>query len=489
MIAIAIALYVVVTPFVVARYPMMTDLPFHAANASILRHHADAAWHFREQFALQPFAIPYLGLYLVAAAAMTFVSPVVAIKIAAVVMLLLLPAGLAVLAWGMGKSPILGLSAVALAWGGLTHWGFLNFLGALGLFAMALGVALRQLARPRRRRAVVLSALLVAVFFTHPFRFPFAIAAVAGAGLLHGRRWRAVAPALVPPLAVFALWWHLRPPALDGELSLAFHGERLGQIGRHVFGGLLDAREAAIAVRALTILLIVIALGALGAIGRARRGAWRSHLCVAACAAVFLALYLVLPLQIGLWWYVFPREITSAIYLGLALVPDLPRGGRLPFALAAAVALVPFGQLAVEHHAAFDRETRDFTAITQVIEPAPKLLYLVFDHTGSGAARSPFMHLPAYVQAEKGGWLSFHFAVWDLSPVVYRDRDEPGAVVPPPVPLRWEWTPQRFSVLEHGPFFDWFLVRSRRSPAFRFAADPTIELVAQEGRWWLFRRR
>jgi hypothetical protein len=72
---------------------------------------------------------------------------------------------------------------------------------------------------------------------------------------------------------------------------------------------------------------------------------------------------------------------------------------------------------------------------------------------------------------------------------VYRDRAEPGAVVPPVVPLRWEWTPQRFSVLEHGAFFDWFLIRDRSSPAARFTADPSIELVAHEGSWWLFRRR
>jgi hypothetical protein len=61
--------------------------------------------------------------------------------------------------------------------------------------------------------------------------------------------------------------------------------------------------------------------------------------------------------------------------------------------------------------------------------------------------------------------------------------------VPPPTPLRWEWTPQKFRVLEHGTFFDWFLVRSASRPDRLFEADPSIRSVAREGSWWLYRRR
>ncbi len=112
----------------------------------------------------------------------------------------------------------------------------------------------------------------------------------------------------------------------------------------------------------------------------------------------------------------------------------------------------------------------------------------MFDRAGAGAAQPPFLHLP-YVQAEKGGWLSFHFAIWGASPIVYRDASEPGAVVPPPVPPRWEWTPEKFDVKRNGAFFDWFLIRSRADPRRLFSADPAIEPVAREGSWWLYRRR
>ena len=85
------------------------------------------------------------------------------------------------------------------------------------------------------------------------------------------------------------------------------------------------------------------------------------------------------------------------------------------------------------------------------------------------------MHLPAYVQAEKGGWLSFHFAIFGASPLEYRAPTEAGAVVPPRMPFRFEWEPGTFVVKKHAPFFDWFLVRRIDSPDALFWGDPAIE--------------
>jgi hypothetical protein len=205
---------------------------------------------------------------------------------------------------------------------------------------------------------------------------------------------------------------------------------------------------------------------------------------------VFLLLYLMLPMQVGVWWYVYPREITAAAFVALGALPDLPRQSSVKalFVAAMASAVVPLGRVAIDNYAKFDAATRDFDAVVRQLPPAPKLLYLVFDHTGSTAINTPFIHLPAYVQAMRGGWLSFHFAGWGAAPLSYRRPSDPGAIVPPPTPLRWEWTPERFRVLQHGPFFDWFLVRSRRTPDDLFRADPSIARVAHEGTWWLYRR-
>ena len=61
--AVAFAIFAIAWPLSAARYPPMVDLPFHAAQTAALRHYFDPAFHFREQFELRPFAVPYLSMY------------------------------------------------------------------------------------------------------------------------------------------------------------------------------------------------------------------------------------------------------------------------------------------------------------------------------------------------------------------------------------------------------------------------------------------
>ncbi len=344
----------------------------------------------------------------------------------------------------------------------------------------------------------------MALFFTHIFRYPFALAAVVGTAVVMfpaTRRLRPIAAPLAPALALMALWLWVRPKVLVGETGpIQVHRERLAEFVGLLTGAFVDPAERkafdgffriAAVVAAASVAVAVV--GALLKRPRPTSLAWDAGVTVIplSCAAVFLGLFLVLPMQMGVWWYVYPREATAAAFIALGAFPDLPRSFwlRLPLCAALAVGGLGVARVVVANYAKFDPVTRDFAAIVAEIPRAPKLMYLVFDHGGSTRTSTPFIHLPAYVQAEEGGWLGFHFAMWGASPIVYRPRDQPGAVVPPPVPLRWEWTPQIFDVKRHGAFFDWFLVRVGGSPDRLFAADPSIERVDHVGTWWLYRRR
>jgi hypothetical protein len=116
---------------------------------------------------------------------------------------------------------------------------------------------------------------------------------------------------------------------------------------------------------------------------------------------------------------------------------------------------------------------------------APRLGYLVFEQGDPSRAFSPYIHLPAWVQAEKGGWLSFHFVSFNVYPLRYR-AGSPS--VPPPTPHDFEWVPQWFDIRTRGRFFDFFLVRSKTPPQRLFMVDPSIRLVDHRGTWWLFQR-
>jgi len=215
-----------------------------------------------------------------------------------------------------------------------------------------------------------------------------------------------------------------------------------------------------------------------------------AHLVVGLAIFISLGLYLTLPMEIGTSWYVFPREITAALFLVPALLPNLPRKTwfHLGFVIWTAVAIAPLADFVTDAHREFSTTTVHFREIVRELPKAPKLLYLVYDHQGSRARNSPYIHLPAYVQAERGGWLSFHLAQHEGFPFRYRDAADPSAVVPPRTPVRWEWSPQQFQLDQHGDFFDWFLVRRVSSPDSLFASDPSIRRVAHFENWWLYHR-
>ncbi|MBK7579621.1 MAG: hypothetical protein IPI67_05370 [Myxococcales bacterium] len=502
-VAIGACIYVVVYPFSVVRYPPMTDLPFHASDISIYRHYWDPAFGFQQQFTLHPFEVPYMSMYAIGALFALVLPMNVAVKASAIVMLGLLPAGLSVLFSGMKKSPLWGVLGLGAVWMHLTHWGFLNFVGAIGLFAMCVGFALLIVDRPTRGRQLGLALGLIAIFFTHLFRLPFALLAVFGTAICvwpaTRRLWPAVWPT-IPSILLYAVWHFMPKQAhIDVAANLKWSPERMGEIPSYLvdgFGGTAGALErgyfndfvAAALVLGLSSSFWFVFQGRLR--GRSFREWWWGisvTVLPALFALGFLFAYLVLPMRIGLWWYVYPREVTPALFILFAAVPDMPKAGwyRLPLVVALAVFSGRTGYHVAQQYYAFEQNTRDFQEIVREIPKAPRLAYLVFNHDGSTRAVTPFIHLPAWVQAEKGGALSFHFIGWNHNPIAYRDG---SPNVPPKVPERWEWQPNWFDVRKNGAWFDWFLVRRYGNPAGIFSADPSIHLVGQRGSWWLFRR-
>lgn len=499
--AVAVTLYVTAYPLAVVDYPPMTDMPFHAAAISILRHYGDPSFHFREQFTLHLAEVPYWTLYGLGAFFSLFMPIVAATKLATVILLLLLPVGLAVMFHGMKKSPLLGLLGLPLVWNTLTHWGFINFMAAIGLFAMVVGFTLLVLDRPTRGRQIGLSAALLLVFGTHIFRFPFALAAVAGTALVMYPATRRVRPLilpLVPPLLAMLGWMSVRRAELssEGMEPLALHYERFAEIPGFLFGAFTGGAERALADRTYRIVALAwLACVALFLIEQrwrrwSARDLWWSigvTVLPVCLGAVFLAMYLALPMQIGVWWYVYPREIVSALFIGLGVFPALPRASLLKLPILGAIVYGGAGQahLVAENFAAFDASNQDFRRIVRHLPQAPRLGYLVFDRNHPRFVAPTFIHMPAWVQAERGGWLSFQFISWNAMPIRYR---EGSPDVPPPTPSRFEWTPERFDLRKRGEFFDWFLVRRSGGPDPRFQQVPGLRLVDRAGPYWLYHR-
>jgi hypothetical protein len=504
--AVAVGLYVVVAPLAASRYPPMTDLPFHAAFGATFLHYWDPSYHLREQFTLNPLSHGYMSLYGMIAGLLLVLPVATAVKTAVAVHLLLVPAGLAVLFYGAKKSPLLGLLGLGMCWGNLTHWGFLNYLGAIGLMAMTVGLALLLVDRPSRGRQIAVFLGLLSVYFAHVFRYPFAVAAAVGTAVVMFPATRRLRPLVLPVVVatiVFVVWWKTRPASFGVQGNLAEevrHRVLLGLANDRLKGGealrnaLTDGFKDDGVKRALLryfeVCWAVAAVAAVHAIlrraaDRRRFTAWDVGVTLVplCCAAVFFALFLVLPLFIGSWFYVYPREATAATVLLMGACPDLPRTRWLRVSLVAAMcaAGILVSREVALHYADFAQSSEDFYTVTRRISRAPRLFYMIADHDGSSRSVSPFSHMPAYVQAEKGGWLSWSFAVWEHSPVTYRKVGDPEAVPIPPFYPRWDPAIQK-------PFYDWILIRQEQPADQMFVKDPAIELVDHAGRWWLYHR-
>lgn len=503
-VALTAAVVVLVYPFTVARYPPITDLPFHAAQTSIIANYRDPAFHFAAQFELHPLDVPYVTMYALGALATLAVPIHVAVKVMAIAMLALLPLGLVVLLSGMRKNPLLGLFGLGFAFTDLTHWGFFSFIGALGLYAASIGLTLRLLDAPSGRRQLALFVALVLLFFTHVYRFPYAILAISLTTLLMFPATRQVKPVLLPvgvALAGFLSWFATRPKTLSGGLGpIELDTTRAARFGQFTFGSYVGQSGAIERELAWLMLAGVVAVLGLALVFRdskptaddsSRRFRRRVALLPLLLAGGHLLAFFTLPSRVGEWWYVYPRELPAALFVLAAALPDLPRRRGVQLAAAAVIAVCAstMAVFVATRWRAFEAETADFRDVAQNLPPSPKLAYLVIDHALAGSAgekrNSPMVHLPAWIQAERGGWLSFHFAGWRIFPVWYRPN---STDTPPPVPRDWEWNPSWFRVTEQGLFFDWFLVRLLDDPAPLFADDPTIKLVEHRGSWWLYRR-
>src|SRR6185437_15794996 len=195
---------------------------------------------------------------------------------------------------------------------------------------MSIGLTLLLLEAPSRRRQALLAATLVALFFTHIFRYPFALCAVVGTAVVMypaTRRIRPIALPLVPALALMGTWLLVRPKEVAASFGpLAIHKERMKELPGYLTGAFNDPAEHQAFDAFFRIVLVVgvlsIAIAIVGA-----------TVVPLACAVVFLGLFLWLPMSIGIWWYVYPREATAATFIALGAFPNLPRSFWLRFPL------------------------------------------------------------------------------------------------------------------------------------------------------------
>lgn len=110
--------------------------------------------------------------------------------------------------------------------------------------------------------------------------------------------------------------------------------------------------------------------------------------------------------------------------------------------------------LAREAFRGFAKEIAGLDDVLEAIPYGKKVATLVFDRGSRFVSFSPFLHVGAYYQAERGGVSYFSFNDFPQSPVRFLPADRPPKAKP-----RWEWRPESVRPDDELGWFDYVIVR------------------------------
>ncbi len=490
-------------PLFLVRYPPLQDLPQHLAAVQVLHGYGDPGFGFAQYFELDLLRTQYLTYYLAAHLLAYLLGVTLANKVLLGAVLLGTPWAIRYLLGVLGRDRRLAYLAFPLIYNAHLVLGFFNFIAAIPLVFVGLGLAVEQRRQPRMRREIFFSLLALLTFFTHVV--PFAFLALGLFLIALGPGPQQTLRRLLPlvPAAVGAVFWALNSPAGRATVEAAA-GEAAGGGPRARYQqwneGLrqlplwltdvlhirLDERLLQIWAGLVVLMFVFGALQRRPAPGDPPRPArlqlslGRRLWLLPLVAAVG---YFFLPVSYDWIWPIAQR---FPLLAALFLLPVLPYPKRTAAGLlTAAVLLLSATGLFMAGRAfyRFDREeVGAFDAALETIPPGQRVAGLIFERGSHQVRFSPFIHYAAYYQARKGGAVMFTFADFPQSPFRFREGNRPPRVRP-----RWEWTPERVNPARDLGWYRYVLVRGR--PGMIDRQRRFYRPIYRSGRWSVWKRR
>lgn len=515
----AAALALAVVPLWVGEHLPMVDLPQHLMLISALHRLHDPTTLYPHLFEIRPELTPYLGYYWIVALLNWVVPLGVANKLFLSAYVVGMPLSLAFLLRSLGRPAWPSLLALPFAYGDSFAWGFINYVAAMPLAFLSLGLFVRALSdAPRRKRWALWHApILVAVLLFHvqvfgylAFALPFLLLTtrvpedtLTGIGALK-KKLRARLAAVVsvlPGVALFLIWvvgrvgapseiepgvpWKAWGPMLSAQnLSYKSFAQNRSELFSVLANQLRDGSDRwalylAFGLAAAAVLVALFSRGSRATTSEGPLERWR----MLGLSAIALALYFTLPFDIrGYVYYLNTRFAHLWAALLVASAPALtPRVRTWALAACAALALGVALPLA-RGFSAFNDEAKALDTIADFAPDHPLVMGLLFN-TGSRAVLHPvFLHAATVVARLRGGATNFTFALTPHSPLRYQHA--------PPPTFPSEWRPQAFHYATMAAPYDAFLLRGP-TPAQVFGAHlgTDLRVAAHQGDFWLIVRR
>ncbi|MFI5000309.1 MAG: hypothetical protein ACHQK9_10570 [Reyranellales bacterium] len=467
----------------VPRLPM-TDLPQHAGQVALWHDMllGKSKWqsllyinYFTPYLAGAGFALP-----------LSFLMPVsAALKLVLTVAYYGFVAASVALRRRLGGDPRLDWLFIPGFFGYAYAWGFYTFLVAVPIGMLFIVLAHRYAGRPTPILGAVLVLLDLVLFFSHGLVFLYANC-IGGVFLLLGRR--RLAPLLVAmlPYAAVGLWcvaYVLVRPRLAGDSlddmlgTFGWDSSRLNFLVLSIAWPVGDV-DADWRLGPLVLLMLAapIALGA--RLNRRDSSAFAPLL-------VTVLLWVLVPFS-GVWSLYQRFALFLLPFYAVIFRPPERVTRRVILWIWLPVVSWAFLAVHVERLFAFAKESAGFDEVLAVTEPGQRAFALIFDATSAAAGHdNPYLHLPLWYEAEKGGFVDFNFAVFPQEVVRYRPNRVPAAFKGPP----WAWRPGRHfdrKWLEDASYRYFFVRNTAPLPPAFFPADCQPKLLKSAGSWSVF---
>jgi hypothetical protein len=458
-------------------YLPMLDLPQHAGQITALREILFGAPFYENEIWLN-FFTPYLLIYLPATLLSLFMPSLAALKLIMTLGFfgLILSTRLLIIKAGADRAALWLVLPALFGWCWLM--GMVTFLTALPLALYVIYRGWIYSEGPTKRRAIGLFLLGLVLFFSHGLAFYFAMLCAGSLMLLRYIR---------TPLQLVRLGW---PFALLGMLALAQFAYLQIYAAETTFGGtylqvpLTERLTFLLAgnISAPLSSLAGLCLIALLILPLSFAGLRRPPLPVIVLFSLLLLVILLLPHRLSDVSFVFQRFASFGLpflCLFYQARPNAPALRLTAISLMAMCVGVIFFYHA-QNQLNFVKSVAPFAEVLSELAPDKRLLGLLDEPKNPTYAQS--LHMHAWYQAERNGWVDFNFAHFNAQIVRYK----PGA-----------------NVMGGGNYlglaaFDWAALRAwhydyimiqheNPLPSGLFSTPPCpVRLVSQHGRWSVY---
>lgn len=459
-----------VIPIWAGRYLPFTDLAQHIAQIAVIRNYHSSFFPFHIYYDIQ-WLTPYcLPIFCGALLAFLF-SPVVAAKIILSLGILAYPLSLAFLLSETNGKKSWAILGFPLAFGINLFWGHLSFYVSVPLAISLWALALSCFQRPTRTREWLLAVGLMLLFFCHVVTFVFSWGVVvvllwAGPNKLK-RLWPTI-----PVLFWFPFWLHTNHAHVLFELPTlwALGWYRFFTIPQLIFGPEGDFR--ALPTKILVAVLFLL-------MSKKAVSSWKMKLPLLAN----LLICLLAPVRFFGGIHGIDQRMAVFLIPSLLLTFEKGPGDENKETAAAIILLVSYLlMLGIFTRAIvrFNKETADFRTVLAEMEGGRRMMSKIPDASSTCGFFIPYIHFPAYYQAEKLGFFEYSFA----------NNGQQTAVTSLTKPAGLVKYPEHFEKNPGPSLYDYYLIRSSGDELKNLGPVlvPYYRLKIHEGKWWLFER-